>query len=98
MAAENWQQVREIFDVALQQTPEQRINFINEACSGDTALLAEVESLLTSFDSSDDFMETPAIANVAKHELAETRQFSPGHIPNTYKLIRPLGPGRMGEI
>jgi len=98
MAAENWQQVREIFDVALQQTPEQRINFINEACSGDTALLAEVESLLTSFDSSDDFMETPAIANVAKHELAETRQFSPGQFLNHYKIIRPLGTGGMGEV
>jgi len=42
MADKNWQKVRETFDSALRQKPEERQNFVNGACGEDKALLAEV--------------------------------------------------------
>ena len=65
MADEKWQKVREIFDSALRHEPEERRRFVNEACGEDKTLLAEVESLLSSLDSAESFMETPAVAKVA---------------------------------
>ncbi len=61
MANEQWQKVREIFDSALRRQPEERRRFVNEACGDDKTLLAEVESLLSSLNSAESFMETPAI-------------------------------------
>jgi len=43
MADEDWQKVREVFDAALRQEPEERQNYINEACGEDKDLLTEVE-------------------------------------------------------
>ena len=65
MADANWQKVREVFDAALRQEPEERQHYINEACGDDQELLTEVESLFSSLDKSDEFLETPAVAHVA---------------------------------
>ncbi len=78
MADEKWQKVREIFDDALRRQPEERRRFVNLACGDDKLLLAEVESLLSSLDSADGFMETPAVAKVADVIEAETRKLDNG--------------------
>ncbi|MGI8638365.1 MAG: protein kinase domain-containing protein [Pyrinomonadaceae bacterium] len=98
MANENWQQVREIFDDALRQKSERREGFVNRACGGDEVLLAEVESLLASFDSAEDFLETPAIAKVADQLLTESRQFSNGQLLGHYEIVGQIGAGGMGEV
>ncbi len=98
MANENWQQVKEIFDDALRQKSEQREGFVNQACGGDKTLLAEVVSLLASFDSAEDFLETPAIAKVADQLLRESRQFSNGQLLGRYEIIGQIGAGGMGEV
>ena len=98
MANENWQQVREIFDDALRQKSERREGFVNRACGGDEILLAEVESLLASFDSAEDFLETPAIAEVADQLLTESRQFSNGQLLGHYEIVGQIGAGGMGEV
>ena len=98
MTNENWQQVREIFDGALRQKSERREGFVNQACGGDEILLAEVESLLASFDSAEDFLETPAIAEVADQLLTESRQFSNGQLLGRYEIIGQIGAGGMGEV
>ena len=65
MSDARWQKVREIFDSALRHKPEERRRFLNQVCGDDKTLLAEVESLLSSHDGAESFMETPAIAKVA---------------------------------
>jgi serine/threonine-protein kinase len=65
MADENWQKVRRVFDAALRRAPEGRQAYIRDACGDDKDLLTEVESLLSSVEKFDDFMETPAVAAVA---------------------------------
>ncbi|MDR3702990.1 MAG: serine/threonine-protein kinase [Candidatus Sulfopaludibacter sp.] len=46
MTIERWEQVKDLLHQAMQLVPEQRARFLDEACSSDDALRAEVESLL----------------------------------------------------
>ncbi|MDQ3665212.1 MAG: protein kinase, partial [Acidobacteriota bacterium] len=98
MAYGNWQKVREVFDAALRQEPEARQNYLNEACGDDNDLLTEVESLFSSFDKSDDFMETPAVAQVADIFESDTKRLETGACFGHYEIIRQIGIGGMGEV
>ena len=98
MADEKWQKVREIFDAALRRQPEERRRFVNEACGEDKTLLAEVESLLSSLDSAESFMETPAVAKVADVIEVETKKLETGKCFGHYEIIEQIGAGGMGEV
>jgi serine/threonine-protein kinase len=98
MVDENWQKVREVFDAALRQEPEVRQNYINEACGDDKDLLTEVESLFSSFDKSDDFMEMPAVAQVADIIESDTKTLETGTRFGHYEIIGQIGIGGMGEV
>ena len=98
MAYENWQKVREVFDAALRQELEDRQNYLNEACGDDKELLAEVESLFSSFDKSGDFMETPAVAQVADIIHPDTKRLETGTRFGHYEIVRQIGIGGMGEV
>jgi len=94
----NWQKVREVFDAALQLEPEERQNYINEACCDDKHLLTEVESLFSSLAKSDEFLETPAVAHVADMIACPTKPLAPGTRFGHYEVVRQLGIGGMGEV
>ena len=98
MAYENWQKVREVFDATLRQEPEDRQTYLNEACGDDQDLLAEVESLFSSFDKSGDFMETPAAAQVADIIDSDTQRLETGTRFGHYEIISQIGIGGMGEV
>ena len=98
MADAKWQKVREIFDSALRRQPEERRRFVNEVCGDDKTLLAEVESLLSSHDSAESFMETPAVAKVADMIEAETKKLEAGKCFGHYEIIKQIGAGGMGEV
>ena len=98
MTDDNWLQVRKIFDDALHQKPEERQKFVAEACGNNKLLLAEVESLLKSLESSDSFMETPAVAKVADVIEAEQRRIESGVCFGHYEIIKQIGVGGMGEV
>lgn len=93
-----WQKVREIFDSALRQEPAERRRFVNEVCGDDKTLLGEVESLLSSHDSTEDFMETPAVATVADVIEAKRKKRETGNCFGHYEIIEQIGAGGMGEV
>jgi hypothetical protein len=73
---EKWDEVKELFAVALDLDPWKRSAFFREACAGDDSPRAEVESLLSSFDSAPTFLEdSPAadLASVRSRALAGKR-------------------------
>jgi eukaryotic-like serine/threonine-protein kinase len=98
MADENWQQIRKIFDGALRRKLEERRKFVHEACGDDKTLLTEVESLLSSLNSAESFMETPAVAEVADVIEAETKHLERGKCFGHYEIIEQMGAGGMGEV
>jgi serine/threonine-protein kinase len=98
MAHENWQQVKEIFADALRQTPEMRPEFLDSACRDDKNLRREVESLLTSFDSAESFMETPAVGEMPDVSETGAHRLESGTRFGHYEIIALLGTGGMGEV
>ena len=90
--------MREVFDSALSRQPEERQKFVNEACGEDKILLAEVESLLSSHDSAESFMETPAVAEVAHLIEIEIKKLEAGKRFGYYEIIKQIGAGGMGEV
>ena len=98
MADENWQQIRRIFDDALRHRADERRLFVRKECRGDKTLLREVESLLSSHDSAESFMETPAVAKVADVIETETKKLERGTSFAHYEIIEQIGEGGMGEV
>ena len=98
MVDQNWQRVREIFDSALLRNLEEREKYLVEACGNDEALLQEVKSLLSSLDSADSFLETPAVAKVADALGHNVERIDPGRCLGHYEIIAPIGAGAMGIV
>ena len=46
MTPERWQEIERVYHEARQREPSERTAYLDTACGGDTALRAEIESLL----------------------------------------------------
>jgi len=98
MTSERWQQIEELFHTALLCEPAQRSEFLSNKCQSDVALRREVESLLSSLEEADDFIETPA-GDVAAEMLGTYRAtYEPGQVIENYRIVRQIGSGGMGEV
>jgi eukaryotic-like serine/threonine-protein kinase len=95
---EKWQQVKDLFDVALARPVEERAKFLERACAGDEGLRREIESLLASDEEAESFMEAPAIAGAAQSLLGVQVRLSVGQQISYYKITRWVGQGGMGEV
>src|ERR1051325_6319337 len=98
MTPERWQQVKAIFNSAINYRPEEREVFISQACSGDDALRSEVESLIASHERSGRFIDEPAF-HVAASLLADDKsELKPGQTIGSYEVVSFLSRGGMGEV
>jgi serine/threonine protein kinase len=89
MTPERWQQIRAVLEKVLELAPGQRSAYLNEACSSDSSLRQEVETLLASSDHvRSNFLQSAptAAALTAGATLGE------------YEIIGLLGSGGMGEV
>ena len=57
MTIQRWEHVKELLHQAMQLAPENRTRFLDEACSSDAELRAEVESLLKAGGSRDQLLD-----------------------------------------
>ncbi len=97
MTPARWQQIEELFHAALACNPDERSDFLASRCGADETLRREVESLLSSHEGANDFIETPA-GDVAAEFLSTQSTFEPGHQIENYRIVRKLGAGGMGEV
>ncbi len=97
MSPERWQQVKEIFDSALQYEPAERARFVSEACGEDVALRREVESLIASHEKDGSFIDSPAY-EAAAGLLASDPELTVGEKIGHYEVLSTLGSGGMGEV
>src|SRR5437879_4815468 len=99
MKPEQWQQVNELFQAALEREPGERARFIVEACAGDELMRSEVESLIAFHEKGGSFMEKPAVAAVAANLMLEEQdQLEVGQTLSHYEILGSLGAGGMGEV
>jgi hypothetical protein len=102
MDAKRWNQIKEIYDRALDLNGEEREGFLAEACDDDDDLRCEVESLLAAHVDAGSFLQSPAV-EVAAHGIVVDEETSPtpqlvGRELANYKIISLLGKGGMGEV
>src|SRR5213078_3931635 len=96
MTPERWQQLKQIFQSALERNPAERAAFLNQACADDPALRSEVESLISSHDQAGDSIE--AMAAEAATEMLDDEQPILGKHISHYEVLSLLGRGGMGEV
>ena len=91
---EKWDQVKELFTLALERDPEERSVFLRQACGGDDSLRTEIESLLSSFDGAATFLEDCPAADLLS---AQSRAMA-GRRIGAYRIIRECGHGGMAVV
>ena len=97
MKPERWQQIESIFQQALACHSSNRASFLAEACSGDSELRREVESLLAANADAGSFIKSPT-AEMTAQRMAEDHIKSARQAIGPYKIISRLGAGGMGEV
>jgi serine/threonine protein kinase/Tol biopolymer transport system component/Tfp pilus assembly protein PilF len=99
MTPERWKKVEEVFESALERSPDERGGYLAEACGGDESLRGQVETLLQSYEKAGSFIEAPVLAPDAARTLVD--EHSPamiGRRVGSYKLVREIGRGGMGSV
>jgi eukaryotic-like serine/threonine-protein kinase len=92
MDLERWKRVEDLLQSALLLPTEQQDEFLRRACAGDTFLLQEVRSLLTSHRKAGSFLEMPSGTNPPAPTTIT------GQMVSHYRVLGPLGSGGMGVV
>src|SRR5437762_4974111 len=95
---DRYRRIDEIFQAALELEPRERTSYISEACSGDGALLKEVEYLLASDDQEWELIRTPAFEMVAPLLAKDQPALEAGESIGHYQVVSLLGVGGMGQV
>jgi serine/threonine protein kinase len=98
MTPAEWQQVNELFHAALEREPAHRSLFLDEACSGDTALRSEIEALIQSHEKQGQFIDAPAYELAADLIVKQPTGIASGQALGAYRILSTLGRGGMGEV
>ncbi|MBL8205847.1 MAG: serine/threonine-protein kinase [Blastocatellia bacterium] len=98
LTPEQYQRIGALFDEALEQAPEQRSAWLQQACGADLALYSAVEDLLAHHNESEEFLDRPAM-HVAANLLAQQPAAQlVGQQIGHYQIRSLLGAGGMGQV
>ena len=88
----DWADVKEVYGEALERDSQARTAYLDEACSGQPRLRAEVDRLLRENDDDDGPLSEPSIWKPAE-------VFAPGEvIQDRFVVVRLIGRGGIGEV
>jgi serine/threonine protein kinase len=96
MEPELWHRAEELFHAVLEQTPQERLAFLESACGKDTELRRQVERLVSAELNAGSFLDKTGVANLTTTiRVAGSlmgQQFA------HYRIVSLLGVGGMGEV
>ena len=101
MTPERWRQVEEIFQAALDLSPEERKHYVSNVCAQDTELKRDVESLLSQYDSAGELLDQPVYGNTEMsvfESFIEDKDPMIGRRLGAYRIEREIGRGGMGAV
>ena len=102
MNPKGWQQLDQLFQLAVECAPSERAAFLDAACAGDESLHKQIEQLLTAHDKAESFIEQPAIdveaRALARQGAHANPQLTTDQIFGHYRILELLGAGGMGEV
>ncbi|PWB80634.1 MAG: hypothetical protein C3F08_03930, partial [Candidatus Methylomirabilota bacterium] len=95
MNPERWQQIKRLYNSALELEPARREAFLHEVCAGDDSLRQEIERLLEQQAEAEDLLGKPAL-EVAARALAQDRnnEPQPNHVGRSllhYRIAEKIG-------
>ena len=98
MTPARFQTIEQIYRESLEQQPDQLSVFLDRACKGDAVLRHEVETLLSSRQQADSFMEDSAVGLAARIMQNGDVESLVGRTIGHYKISESIGSGGMGEV
>jgi eukaryotic-like serine/threonine-protein kinase len=98
MKQEDWNQIDELFQEALNQAPDDRAAFLDRVCISKEVVRREVESLLAHHWQAETFLEQPPTEVAAELLASGKSRFLSGQFINHYRVNEFLGSGAMGEV
>ncbi|MCA9756921.1 MAG: serine/threonine protein kinase, partial [Candidatus Eisenbacteria bacterium] len=97
MTEHDFESIQRIFERASELAPEDRLDFLEEACGGDTKLISHVAELLRSHDD-------PVVIRAVEQswprpvEVVGSTNDSAGRRIGPYRIVRRIGVGGMGAV
>ena len=98
MKTERWEKVIDLFQSALERAPEERTAFLDESCHDDEGMRQEVESLLTSHERAENFIEVPAFEAAPEFVPNDSAGALIGKLIGHYRIESLIGVGGMGKV
>lgn len=94
---ERYQELKEIFQTALELAPDARGAFLDEACQADSALRAEVDELLAAHERTS-YFDAAALLAEDSLPMSHARSTLPGQHLGPYRILHEIGHGGMGTV
>lgn len=96
MSVQNWEKIKDVFALVLEQPVDRREDFLRRTCGDDFRLRAEVESLLKAHDRPELFIERNDYSIASA--IQSTRVSYKGRQFGNYRIVAEIGRGGMGTV
>lgn len=98
MTFDGWQRIESIFHTAIQLGGAERLSYLSAECSENEGLFAEVQKLVSAFESSTSFLDESLFTLGLKIIGHNRVRINPDQQIGPYKIHRKIGSGGMGEV